>query len=42
MWGMIGNKVIGIAAVFALLLIIAAPVTAAETTIELNIPGCSA
>jgi hypothetical protein len=38
---MIGNRVIGLAAVFALLLIIAAPVAAAEKTIELNIPGCN-
>lgn len=42
MKGMIGNKVIGIVAVFALLLIITVPVTAAEKTFELNIPGCSA
>ena len=41
MKGMIGNKVMGLAAVFALLLIIAMPVTAAEQTIELNIPGCN-
>jgi len=38
---MIGNKVIGLAAVFALLLVIAAPVTAAEKTIHLNSPGCN-
>ncbi len=38
---MIGNKIVGLAAVFALLLIIAAPVAAAEKTIELNIPGCT-
>ena len=37
--GMIRNKVIGLTAVFALLLLIAVPVTAAETTILLNIPG---
>ncbi len=40
---MIGNKVLGLAAiVFVLLLVIAAPVTAAEKTIQLNIPGCNA
>jgi len=38
---MIGKKVLGLAAVFVLL-VIAAPVTAAEKTIQLNIPGCSA
>jgi hypothetical protein len=40
--GMIGNKVLGLAAVFVLLLVIAAPVTAAEKTIQLNSPGCNA
>jgi len=39
---MIGNKVIGLAAVFVLLLVIVVPVTAAEKTIQLNSPGCSA
>jgi len=39
---MIGNKVIGIAVVFVLLFLIAAPVAAAEKTIQLNSPGCSA
>ncbi len=39
---MIGNKVIGLAAVFVLLLVIAVPVTAAEKTIELNSPKCKA
>jgi hypothetical protein len=39
---MIGNKVLGLAAVFVLLLVIAVPVTAAEKTIQLNIPGCNA
>jgi hypothetical protein len=38
---MITNKVIGLAAVFVLLLVVAAPVAAAEKTIELNIPGCN-
>jgi len=40
--GMIRNKVLGLTAVFVLLLVIAAPVTAAEKTIQLNIPGCNA
>ncbi|MBA4421597.1 MAG: hypothetical protein C0390_00695 [Syntrophus sp. (in: bacteria)] len=40
--GMIGKKLFGLAAVFLLLLVIAAPVTAAEKTIQLNIPGCHA
>jgi hypothetical protein len=39
---MIGKKVLGLAAVFVVLLVIAAPVTAAEKTIQLNIPGCNA
>jgi hypothetical protein len=41
--GMIGNKVLGLAAIlFILLLLLSAPVTAAEKTILLNIPGCKA
>ncbi len=40
---MIGNKVLGLAAIlFILLLLLSAPVTAAEKTILLNIPGCTA
>jgi hypothetical protein len=39
---MIGKKVIGLAAVFVLLLVIAFPVAAAEKTIQLNSPGCNA
>ena len=39
---MIGNKVIGLVAVFALLLVIALPAAAAEKTIQLNSPGCNA
>lgn len=38
---MIGKKVLGLTAVFVLLLMIATPVTAAEKTILLNIPGCN-
>lgn len=39
---MIGKRVIGIAAFLALLLVIVAPVVAAEKTIQLNSPGCKA
>lgn len=39
---MIGNKSIGLAAVFVLIMAIAVPVTAAEKTIQLNSPGCNA
>jgi hypothetical protein len=39
---MIGNKSIGLAAVFVLLIVIAVPVVAAEKTIRLNSPGCNA
>ncbi len=39
---MIGKKVFGLVAVFVLLLVIGAPVVAAEKTIQLNIPGCNA
>jgi hypothetical protein len=39
---MIGKTVLGLVAVVALLLVIAAPVTAAEKTIQMNIPGCTA
>jgi hypothetical protein len=39
---MIGNKILGLGAVFMLLLVIAGPVTAAEKTIQLNSPGCNA
>jgi hypothetical protein len=39
---MIGNKVIGLVVVLVLLFVVAASVTAAEKTIELNSPGCSA
>lgn len=38
----IGNGMIGLAAFFALLMVIAMPVTAAEKTIQLNSPGCNA
>jgi hypothetical protein len=39
---MIGNRVIGLAVFFMLLFVIAAPVAAAEKTIQLNSPGCNA
>jgi hypothetical protein len=39
---MIGKKALGLAAVFVVLLVIAAPVAAEEKTIHLNIPGCGA
>jgi hypothetical protein len=38
---MIEKKVIGLAVLFMMLFVIAAPVAAAEKTIQLNIPGCS-
>ncbi len=39
---MIGNKVIGFTVVFVLLFVVAASVAAAEKTIQLNSPGCTA
>jgi hypothetical protein len=39
---MIGHKVMGLAVFFMLLFVIAAPVAAAEKTIQLNSPGCNA
>jgi hypothetical protein len=40
--GVIGGKVLGLMAVLMLLLILATPVTAADKTIQLSIPGCAA
>ncbi len=39
---MIGKKVFGLMAVLMLLLVLATPVTAAEKTLQMDIPGCAA
>jgi hypothetical protein len=39
--GMMGKKVLGLMAVLMLLLILATPLTAADKTIQLSIPGCA-
>ena len=39
---MMGKKVFGLMAVLMLLLILATPLTAADKTIRLSIPGCAA
>lgn len=38
---MIKKRFMALAALFMLFLVIAVPVTAAEKTFELNIPGCN-
>ena len=40
--GVRGEKVLGLMAILMLLLILATPVTAADKTIQLTIPGCAA
>ena len=40
--GMMGKKVLGLMVVLMLLLVLATPVTAADKTIQLSIPGCAA
>lgn len=40
--GVMGKKVFGLMPVLMLLLVLAAPVAAAEKTLQVDIPGCGA